>query len=195
MSDLYLSRLIVPLDVALQDGLRTCYDWHKFIWESLPERAAATRDFLFRVDVKERNVTVLLLSAIPPREDSRFETKEVADTFLAHPAYRFNLRANPTFRRSSDKRRIAIYRQDELDKWFRRKFEAIGCEVTGLLSIEHPHDEIFSKDGKRGKHVSVDAEGIIKVNDAAAFADGFRKGIGSAKGFGFGLVMLQPVQI
>lgn len=195
MNELYLSRMIMPLELALQNGCRSCYDWHKFIWESLPERSEATRDFLFRVDVADRKVTVMLLSAVPPRVESRFETKKVADTFLSHPAYRFKVRANPTFRRNSDKRRIAIYREDELDKWFRRKLDAIGCAIVGQLSIDHPHDEIFTKDGKRGKHVSVDAEGIIKVKDAAAFAEGFRKGVGSAKGFGFGLIMLQPVQI
>lgn len=193
MSDLFLSRMVVSLDVAWQSGLRTCYDWHKFIWEALPERADAKRDFLFRVDVKDRKVMVLLLSAVPPREDSRFETKPVAETFLSHLAYRFQLRANPTFRRSADKRRIAIYRQEELDKWFRRKLEVIGCEVISII-VDHPHDEIFTKDGKRGKHVSVDAEGIVKVKDANAFSAGFRTGIGSAKGFGFGMLMLQPIQ-
>ena len=192
MSELYLSRLIVPLETALQSNRRTCYDWHKFIWDVLPERVDAKRDFLFRVDVKERQVIVMLLSAIPPRAESKFETKRIAASFLGHDAYRFELRANPTFRRISDKRRIPIYNPVDLDQWFRRKLADIGCEVLSI-DIDHPHDEIFTKDGKRGKHVSANARGVLKVKDAARFAEGFQNGIGHAKGFGFGLLMLQPV--
>ena len=192
MEPLYLSRLVMPLDVALQQGRRTCYDWHKFIWESIPAQEDSKRDFLFRVDSKDRQVVVLLLSSVPPRVESAFVTKQVADSFLSHAAYRFDLRANPTFRRSSDKRRIAIYNEAKLYDWFHRKLLSIGCEVVDV-QVDHPHDEVFCKDGKRGKHVSVDARGILKVKDVAAFADGFKHGVGSAKGFGFGLLMLQPI--
>ncbi|NLG15041.1 MAG: type I-E CRISPR-associated protein Cas6/Cse3/CasE, partial [Lentisphaerae bacterium] len=42
---------------------------------------------------------------------------------------------------------------------------------------------------------SVDASGILEVVERDSFTKGFSQGIGSAKGFGFGLLMLQPIQL
>ena len=197
MSQHYLSRLVMPLDEALCAGLRDCYAWHKFIWESLPDRQDAKRDFLFRIDVKDRNVTALVLSAIPPRSESKFVTKFVPETFLDYNSYRFEIRVNPTIAHScadGRKRRIGIYNEIKLHEWFNRKFNAIGCELK-TIEIDHPRDEFFTKNGKRGKHVSVNAEGILTVHDANIFKDKFYNGIGHAKAFGFGMLMLQPINI
>jgi CRISPR system Cascade subunit CasE len=51
----------------------------------------------------------------------------------------------------------------------------------------------FVKQGHRGKHIGVDFQGVLRVTDRAAFHYAFETGIGPAKAFGFGLLMLQPV--
>ncbi|RMF67773.1 MAG: type I-E CRISPR-associated protein Cas6/Cse3/CasE [Calditrichaeota bacterium] len=51
----------------------------------------------------------------------------------------------------------------------------------------------FTKDHRRGTHVAVDFRGHLRVTDREAFRNAFTKGIGPAKAFGFGLLMLQPV--
>jgi CRISPR system Cascade subunit CasE len=45
-----------------------------------------------------------------------------------------------------------------------------------------------------GKHVAVDFRGVLRVQDREKFKRTFAAGIGSAKGFGFGLLMLEPVE-
>ena len=194
MANLFLSRIVLPLDEALQNGYRTTYDWHRFVWLAFPNKENLSRDFLYRVDFKDRQVVLLVQSSNKPSSIGKraFETKEIMTGFYEHDAYRFQVRVNPTFRRSSDGRRLPIYKEDDLRCWFERKFSSVGCELKSL-ETDHPHDDIFHKDGKRGKHVSVDARGVIIVADKKTFYEKIVQGIGSAKGFGYGLVMLQPI--
>lgn len=192
----YLSRIVMPYESALQKGLRSSYDWHRWIWKSFPNDPDRKRDFLFRVDVQERQVRILLLSEDAPAaiENWMWETKGVSDEFISQSAYRFQVRVNPTFRRASDHRRIALYKESDIREWLKRKMSVIGAELVSA-EVDQPRDELFVKDGKRGKHVSVDVRGIISVHDQSLFRQGLLAGIGSAKGFGYGLLMLQPIHL
>lgn len=197
MTDIaYLSRIVMPYESALQKGLRSSYDWHRWIWKSFPNDPDRKRDFLFRVDIQERQTRILLLSGDAPAaiENWTWETKCVSDEFLNQSAYRFQVRVNPTFRRVADHRRIALYGESDIREWLERKMSAIGAKLISA-EIDQPRDELFVKDGKRGKHVSVDVRGIISVREQSLFGQGFLAGIGSAKGFGYGLLMLQPIQL
>lgn len=196
MKPLFLSQLKVPYETVLQRGLRTSYDWHRWIWNAFPGQPEKTRDFLFRVDVADRTVRVLLLSGERPSdiEGWIWDTREIMEAFLEHGTFRFQVRANPTFRRSSDHRRIALYKEEELRDWITRKLGQIGAKLR-MVEVGHPDTETFVKDGKRGTHVAVDFHGVLEVTDPESFREGFGKGIGTAKGFGYGLLMLQPIQL
>lgn len=194
----FLSQTEVPWAWALKQGLGDPYKLHQWIWESLPDDPDAKRDFLFRSDVTHGILRVLLLSERVPGESSEapWRTTEVSPTFLGHGTYRFQLRANPTFRRASDHRRLAIFDEAALRDWFARKFEAAGCEV-GDLELSAPRKLQFRKGGgmRPGTLCAVDASGALVVKDEEAFRAAFDAGIGPAKGFGFGLLLLQPVQL
>lgn len=192
----YLSQIVMPYEKTLQKGLSSSYDWHRWIWKSFPDDPERQRDFLFRVDVQDRQVRVLLLSGQVPSaiEGWAWETKRVSDEFIAQSAFRFQVRVNPTFRRASDHRRIALYRESDIREWLKRKMSAIGAELISV-EVDQPRDELFVKGGRRGKHVSVDVRGVISVHDPSLFRQGFLAGIGSAKGFGYGLLMLQPIRL
>ena len=194
----FLSQTEVPWAWALKQGLGDPYKLHQWIWESLPDDPDAKRDFLFRSDVTHGILRVLLLSERVPDESSEapWRTTEVSPTFLGHGTYRFQLRANPTFRRASDHRRLAIFDEAALRDWFARKFEAAGCEV-GDLELSAPRKLQFRKGGgmRPGTLCAVDASGALVVKDEEAFRAAFDAGIGPAKGFGFGLLLLQPVQL
>ena len=194
----FLSQTEVPWAWALKQGLGDPYKLHQWIWDSLPDDPDAKRDFLFRSDVAHGILRVLLLSERVPGEsaEASWRTTEVSSTFLGHGTYRFQLRANPTFRRASDHRRLAIFDEAALRDWFARKFEAAGCEV-GDLELSAPRKLQFRKGGGAhpGTLCAVDASGTLVVKDEEAFRAAFDAGIGPAKGFGFGLLLLQPVQL
>jgi len=192
----YLSQATLPLSAALHARLSDGYAWHCAIWKAFPDRPDDARDFLFRVDSLEGGFRILLLSEEKPRPDASFvwQTKEVGPSFLDHAEYRFQLKANPTLRRSADKRRLAITDEVKLRDWLMRKAEASGFTVDpDTLTVGAPLDETFRKEGRFGKHVAVDFQGVLRVTDPERFKSAFTDGIGSAKGFGYGLLMLQPL--
>jgi CRISPR system Cascade subunit CasE len=190
-----LSQAMIPVPVALRAGLTDGYAWHQAIWHAFPGKPDARRDFLFRADRRADACRVLLLSAEAPASGDVFawRTRDVGDAFLGHAVYRFQLKANPTMRRSADKRRLAIFDEGRLREWLERKAQMSGFAVAPeTLSVGAPLAEVFVKNGRQGKHVSVDFEGVLRVIDRDAFTETFNNGIGSAKGFGYGLLMLQP---
>ena len=192
----YLSQALPPRMDALHAGCVDGYAWHRAIWEAFPGRPDADRDFLFRVDSDGNSFQVLLLSSQKPTALPwlTWQTKVVAPSFLDHAAYRFQLRANPTMRRSSDGRRLGIYTEDRLRAWLLRKAGQNGFNIPeDVLVVGAPVDETFVRNGTRGKHVAIDFTGVLEVVDRELFRNAFAHGIGAAKSFGFGLLMLQPL--
>jgi len=188
----YLSRVLV--DKRQRKCPRDGYAWHRVIWEAFSERK--DRDFLFRVDERGRAFRLYVLSPVAPVPPGwgAWQTKEIANGFLEHERYRFQLKANPTMRRASDKRRLGLFEQDRLRAWIERKAEAAGFEVEeDALAIGAPIEQRFFRSGRRGKHIAVDFQGILRVKDRGRFKGAFAKGIGSAKAFGFGLLVLQAL--
>lgn len=196
---MYLSRITINKSDCARLKIKDSYAWHQKLWEAFPEHDGEKRKFLFRVDDAGRQMCVLMLSPIQPVEPEwlhdSWETKEVAKSFLSHNVYAFKLRVNPTMRRNADRRRLAIYHEDKLHEWMTRKATQSGFAIKeNSLLTGAPIDEYFVKNSKRGKHVSVEFQGILSVNDRQLFENTFEHGIGSAKAFGFGLLMLKPLK-
>jgi CRISPR system Cascade subunit CasE len=139
-----------------------------------------------------------VLSETEPSSDDlgRWQVKTISPDFLDHQYYRFQIKANPTMRRASDRRRIGIYAENRLREWIEKKAEQNGFKIEPhSLTMGAPMDEIFVRNRTRGKHVSVDFQGALNVIDPQAFRIAFKKGIGSAKSFGYGMLMLQPANV
>ena len=199
----YLTRIRVPLMDAARLRLSDPYAWHQTLWRAFPDRDGQSRDFLTRIDRNSECLEVLILSAKEPTPQwwGKWESKQVPPSFLEHARYRFSLRANPTVKRvvrseagnrKKNGRRTAITNPAELDAWIRRKADAAGFSVESL-SFDPPVRESFWRKGKSGTHVRVDFHGVLSVTDEEAFRNAFSAGIGPARAFGFGMLLLQPV--
>lgn len=153
-----------------------------------------------------------------------FAIKEVSPSFLAHRYYAFDLRANPvkttvqrgpngeTLFRANGKRkqgkRVPLVKPEELRAWLIRKGDvrcrdnATGLDVPGgfcileekPLEISPMEESYFRKKGQNGYHGGVQFRGTLEVTDSAKFIETYHSGVGSAKGFGFGLLLLAPVK-
>jgi CRISPR system Cascade subunit CasE len=158
-----------------------------------------------------------------PPED--FALKEIASSFLSHQYYAFDLRANPvktivqrgpngeTLLRSDGKRkqgkRVPLVKPEELRAWLVQKGKArcrdkeTGLDVPGgfriveekPLEISPMVESHFRKKGQAGYHGGVQFRGILEVTDPVKFIETYQSGIGSAKSFGFGLLLLAPVKM
>jgi len=219
----WLARLEVDAEVARAEGVSDNYAWHKMLWDCYPDAPDARRDFLTRIDQLEGAFRLWILARRKPVRPQwcppvGFALKEIAASFLSYRYYAFDLRANPTkciVQRDSNGirkrqgKRIPLVRQDDLRAWLIHKGK-VRCrdQVTGLdvpggfrivedrpLEISPMVENHFRKKGQAGYHGGVQFRGILEVTDPVKFAETYQSGIGSAKGFGFGMLLLAPVKL
>lgn len=210
LTTLHLTQILVPYEDAVRLlRIRDTYDWHQRVWQAFGGRDGQSRDFLIRVDRKEEAFRVLILSrSIPAKPDwcptDCFGTKAIPDDFFAHARYRFSLLANPTKKlrvdtasgtRKKNGRRIPLTKREDLIAWLQRKAETggFGINANSLRTIPRGR-EFFHKAGTaHGTHTAVEFQGELTVANPAQFRATVAAGIGSAKAFGFGLIVLAPI--
>lgn len=205
---LYLTRILVSYeDAARRLRIRDTYDWHQRVWEAFGGRDGAPRDFLSRVDRLEEGYRLLIVSVTPPRKPdwcptACFQTKPIPEAFFTHRHYRFSLLANPTKKVRSNKsgertkngRRVPLSRREDLLAWLARKAAQGGFRFDPASVRTLPRGrEWFHKPDAHGLHTAVEFQGLLEVSDPALFRETFRRGLGSAKAFGFGLLVLAPL--
>lgn len=201
----YLTQAFLDYEAAARLRLRDLYDWHQMVWRAFPGRDGERRDFLTRLERRERERRFRLLILSPraperpkewPAGSEAWQSKEIGPRFLAHRRFRFQLRANPTKRDNATRKRLPLKTQDELYAWIERKGKQAGFVVEpAYLRVIPVGREWFriEKQGRSGFHHAVEFEGVFAVTDPEAFQTAFARGIGSAKGFGFGLLALVPI--
>lgn len=201
---MYLTRVVVGLEEALQQGLRDAYAWHQAVWDAFPRQPGKARDFLTRLDQQADSLQLLILSPREPQAPcwGLWESKAVAPAFLRHDRYVFSLRANPTTKRvvrdqsgnrRKNGRRTRICSERDLVAWLARKGSGAGFALESGVSVAPPVDQVSWKRRTRIVHARVDFSGRLRVTDRQQFVAAYRTGIGPAKGFGFGLLLLKPI--
>jgi CRISPR system Cascade subunit CasE len=207
---LHLTQILVSYEDAVRLlRIRDTYDWHQRVWQAFGARDGQPRDFLIRVDRKEEAYRIVILSrSVPTKPDwcptDCFGTKVIPDDFFAHPRYRFTLFANPTKKlrvdnpdgtRKKNGRRVPVTSREDLVAWLQRKAAAGGFTINpdALRTIPRGR-EYFHADGPaHGTHTAVEFQGELAVTDPARLRATLATGIGSAKAFGFGLLVLAPL--
>jgi CRISPR system Cascade subunit CasE len=207
---LHLTQILLPYEDAIRLlHIRDSYDWHQRIWQAFGGRETQSRDFIIRVDQKEEAFRVLILSQSPPSKPDWcptdcFGTKLIPEDFFTRSAYRFSLLANPTKKlrvdladgsRKKNGRRVPLVQRADLEAWILRKAQAGGFVINpDSLRILPRGREFFHKDStSRGTHTAVEFQGELTVADPVQFRLTVAAGIGSAKAFGFGLLVVAPL--
>jgi CRISPR system Cascade subunit CasE len=231
---LFLTRLLLPHGLVLQlrPPIRDGYDWHQRAWQCFegiippdPNKghfAKGTRpdgqperppDFLTRLERTDEGWRLFIVSGQRPGcpawcPADCWETKQIAEAFLQHSRFWFQLLANPVVKRVKgvvtradgarvkQHRHAPISKREDLVAWLQRKADKAGFafEQDSLRTVPVGR-RLFHK-GKEGHfahHTGVDFQGFLRVTDPAAFRRAFRNGIGPAKSFGFGLLAVVPV--
>jgi CRISPR system Cascade subunit CasE len=208
----YLSRLTLnPRNRRAQRELAAPYQMHKTLMRAFPDDIDREKDrILFRVDLDPRTgvPTALLQSTLEPRWD--WLTNDGARGYLLQPpetktfdlnlapgqVLAFRLRANPTVKRRCDdgeRRRIGLYREEEQQEWLERKAEQGGFRLLSVRSRNAPDVQGWARhDGVKHKLklFAVRFDGLLQVTDPDRLREAVRRGIGSGKGLGFGLLSL-----
>jgi CRISPR system Cascade subunit CasE len=207
----WLARMEIDAETAFAAGVTDNYDWHQRLWHCFPGQPDRNRDFLTRIDTLEGAFRLWVLSPSEPAcpdwcAPGGFSVREIAPSFLSHRYYAFDLRANPVKclvqrneqgQRTHRGKRVPLIRPEELRAWIDRKGEAGGFRIMAdkPLEIGPVVKSHFRKREHAACHGGVQFRGVLEVIDPRTFAQTYYAGVGSAKGFGFGLLLLAPVSL
>jgi CRISPR system Cascade subunit CasE len=212
----WLARVELVTDDLERLRIADSYAWHQRLWDCFPGAPAHARDFLSRVDAFDGAIRAWVLSKRKPVcpvwcPDNAFDARQIAPSFLTHRRYAFDVHVNPTkalvqreadgspLRRLNGKRasgkRIPLVDPQDLRAWIERKAIHGGFSISDVKPLEiGPMAKVhFRRKGSAGYHGGVQFRGVLEVTDPNAFAETYHRGIGSAKAFGFGLLLLAPL--
>lgn len=207
---MFLSRVEIPWEFS-----RNPYDLHRQLWRLFPGEEKETRSnneelrqgFLFRIEDNPtgRPARLLVQSRRAPEAASKIVlvgTREFQPQPVAGQRLAFLLTANPVKTitdaqreakpgKKSEKCRVPLIKEDEQREWISRKLADAGeIEATNVL----PHAPIYFRKGNRGgKLVSVTFDGVLRVSDPTRMTGLLVNGIGHAKAFGCGLLLVRRV--
>lgn len=205
----HLSEITIDFGRASKFALFDGYAWHKYIWKYFPNRES--RDFLFRTERVDGGCRLYIVSKDAPDPAAAesgvvLRFKEIPQSFLERDKYLFKIRLNPvrthvvrdpkTNERVKGGARLTVPTA-ELPVWINEKFLNAGMRILhdpdmGLEAEISPiGKEFFVKNGKMAFHSSVEVGGAIAVEDREKFKKAFFEGIGHAKAFGFGMLILK----
>ncbi len=205
---MFLSRVEIPWELA-----RNPYNLHRQLWRLFPGEEKEMRSnneelrqgFLFRVEENPtgRPARLLVQSRRMPEIASELiviGTREFKPRPVTGQRLAFLLTANPiktitdTQReakpgKQSEKCRVPLIKEEDQREWIARKFARSGeIEATSIL----PHNPIYFRKGNRGgKLVTVTFEGVLCVRDPDFLVTLVENGIGHAKAFGCGLLLVR----
>lgn len=172
---------------------------------------------LFRVDPHSGGRAVILVQSAKEPDwgyafcNARYLLAASPKVRAFHPAFssgqvlRFRLKANPTKkivdtnqpRANGTPRpiRVGLCGDEQRMDWLSGKAEHGGFSLVECRIVAKGNSDSL-KPGVKGKitHLGVTFEGVLEVTDPEAFTKTLESGIGSAKGFGFGLLSVAPVR-
>jgi CRISPR system Cascade subunit CasE len=199
------------------------YRLHKLVWKLFQDGGERKRDFLYRVSTEAGALILWTVSEREPRHEGRdwlVSSKSYAPNLRQGDRLHFLLRANAT--RAVQDRDGGHDRHDVvMDHKARLRRQGVPkeqwppmariCQQAGLewLAARHERggfrvspDEVrvdeyrqreFSKSGQAVKISTLDFQGVLTVWDPDRFKEVLFRGMGPAKGFGCGLVLVRRV--
>lgn len=96
----------------------------------------------------------------------------------------------------TDSLEIASLMQNAVSEWFLEKGNVFGFqpENSDMVEITSYRQHLLRKGSNRIRFSSVDLTGVLRVVDSNLFEKALFNGIGSAKAFGCGLLLVKPLQ-
>lgn len=193
---------------AMTETIRP-YELHRSVMRAFPgpESGGAGR-VLYRLDIDDRSDSPAVLVQSEKRPDWGSlekhpdflleipQKKEYSPTVAEGQTLYFRIRANPTVKREG--KRAGLLKEPEQIAWLRRKATDGGFEVLSLTVTPEGKFTDSSTDNYGKTHnftfLSVRFEGVLRVLDPVKFGLTLERGIGSAKGLGFGLLSIAPLK-
>ena len=193
---MFLSRILLPEDGA---GLWDHYSSHQMVWSWFHKGERAERDFLHRIE--GNTVWTLSKHELSPRSTLRVESKRFEPRLSKGDRLQFLTTVNPRVDKNGKKHDAVMHWMKQHDvsrdeatpnamlQWFERRGVQNGFSLQEFEASGYR--PLYVKRG--AKICSVDAQGVFTVTEPGSFLDMITKGIGGAKAFGCGLLLIRRV--
>ncbi len=186
--------------------LDNAWEWHRALWTLFPGFERQTNEpapFLYRIETMNlaQGAQVLVQSTIKPAKQSDratlLATRDIDPKPVAGQTLAFTLTANITkaIRDQGNperKIRVPLIQEAQQIDWLKRKLAGAADSVGGLKVQPHP-PTYFRKGRRPGKIVAVSVEGVMTVKNPKQLLTLLKKGVGPAKAFGCGLLLVRRV--
>ncbi len=191
---MFLSEIL--LDSKLS---RNPYEIHRHLWRLFPGMPEDKRSFLYRVSYGKDNdpLRILMQSLYEPSPTESVKGCIILRTKVFNPVLKekdqlhFVLCANPTKQLIKERCRVQLIDDKQVIAWLKNKLkDAAGVENAEIVDKRNLY---FWKDGKAGKIATITYSGQISVNDPESMRAILEQGIGRAKAFGCGLMLVRRV--
>lgn len=193
------------------------YNHHQWLWKCFDENEngqLSRADFIFRHDVLSNIPVIYLLSERKPAEsvkDWKISVNEFTGSANEGDLVQFSLRANPTVAitvdgkqtrhdvlmhakfqcRGADNTDVLAAVDDAAKGWLVNREEMLGVQFISE-SVEFSNYKQHKISKERNISISsLDYSGLLRVKDADVFNKKLCKGIGRAKAFGCGLMLVR----
>ena len=205
---MYLSRIEIPWSTV-----RNPYRIHKDIWQLFPGIGKEPRrrlederqGFLFRTEDSHPGCSARILvqsrqSPVPSGKMVVIATREFNPKPIEWQPLLFLLTANPvktitdaeerrTAKGEPKKCRVPLIKEDQQIDWLRAKLK--DTAVIESVKVRPLPPMFFWKSGESGKLTPVEFEGLLRVTDSRMLVTVLQNGIGPAKAFGCGLMLVR----
>ncbi len=197
------------------------YKEHQMLWRLFDDDPNAKRDFIFRRDNHNGWPLFYLVSKrIPEDQDNiwQIEQQEYQPKLHSGQKLAFSLRANPVVTRkdstgkqkrhdlimdlkkqngwgkTAKSERGSIYELTQLagEAWLMPRLGKIGAQLENLRTGGYVQHRNHKKSQKKAIcYSSLDLEGALIVSDPEIFTQALYQGVGPAKSFGCGLLLVR----
>lgn len=196
------------------------YHLHQALWNLFENDPDTERDFLYRHEYGDRAPTFLLLSKREPADRDgcwTIETKPYHPRIQVGDQLGFSVRINPIVAKRDESgkqhrhdvvmnRKKALKEsgeeftqteviQEATEQWFATREARSGFRLaqTSLLAEGYQQHRLSRGRGKPVRFSTVDVSGRLTVTDSDSFLDVAMDGLGPAKAFGCGLLLIRRV--
>ncbi len=210
-----------PMRLARQFDNSSTYREHQLIWQLFPRDPNAERDFLFRAEKRNGTQRYLLLSQRQPEADPaiwQVETKTYRPRLHSGQRLAFQLRANPVVTRknaqgrssrhdiimdakkqiswstlpAAERPHLPTLIQQAGERWLAERLARHGANLEAVRVDGYQPQSSHKKGAKKPiTHSSLDFEGTLQVEDPEPFTQLLYTGLGPAKAFGYGLLLVR----
>jgi len=218
---MYLTRLTLldhpDLDTILH-RLGDAYHEHQTLWNIFDPDPKGKRDFLYRREMYRGKPRYFILSRRLPVNPLGLWRIDPPKPFM--PRLRrgqqlaFSLRVNPVINRKGKRHDVVMDRKREIGwkavppaerpslvtiiqeagiAWLQKRAETAGFQIVAkAVQVEGYRQHRTWRGGREIRFSTLDFAGLLTVTEPATFLDKLCQGIGPAKAFGCGLMMVRP---